>query len=98
MLLAFLTHSLLHSCSRERIADISDELYITLRHDLFCREAGEEGGWVGVEREHGKGVIYLREKSEREGGIKGVRTKRRSDERGGGEERRIEELTKEERR
>ena len=73
-------------------------MYITLRHDLFCREAEEEGGWVGVEREHGKGVIYLREKSEREGGIKGVRTKRRRDERGGGEERRIEELTKEERR
>ena len=45
-------------------------MYITLRHDLFCREAEEEGGWVGVEREHGKGVIYLREKSEREGGIK----------------------------
>jgi hypothetical protein len=84
----FLTHSLLHSCSHERIADISDGLYITLRHDLFCRESEEEGGWVGVERGHGKGAIYLREKSEREGGIKGVRTTGRRDERGwrGGEE------------
>ena len=96
MLLAFLTHSLLHSCSRERIADISDELYITLRHDLFCREAEEEGGWVGVEREHGKGVIYLREKSEREGGIKESGLKEEEMKEGGGEERRIEELTKEE--